>query len=150
LGVRGRENLILRPDSRCWQSFFNRDRPRFLSSAAKRASDRTESQQVSAWGFTCCRAKRRHFSCLPPGKPNFLKILLRGFKSSLISAARPHKSGGSEDEVKRYLKKFDLTTKFEQVYVSFAGETSETGRKTGNVLIVLGLQIGSILSRLNC
>ena len=80
----------------------------------------------------------------------FLKILLRGFKRSLISAARPNKSGGSEDEVNEILKKFDLTTKFEQVYVSFAGETSETGRKTGNVLIVLGLQIGSILSRLNC
>jgi hypothetical protein len=51
--------------------------------------------------------------------------------------------------VNEILKKFDLTTKFEQVYVSFAGETSEAGRETGNVLIVLGLQIGSILSRLN-
>ena len=87
---------------------------------------------------------------LPQKTRLFLKILLRGFKRSLISAARPNKSGGSEDEVNEILKKFDLTTKFEQVYVSFAGETSEAGRETGNVLIVLGLQIGSILSRLNC
>ena len=90
------------------------------------------------------------FPCLSPRKTRlFLKILLRGFKRSLISAARPNKLGGSDDGVNEILNKFDLTTKFEQVYVSFAGETSEAGRGTGNVLIVLGLQIGSILSRLN-
>jgi hypothetical protein len=82
---------------------------------------------------------QRRFPCLARRKTGlFLKILLRGFKRSLISAARPNQSGDSEDEVNEILKKFDLTTKFEQVYVSFAGETSEAGRKTGNVLIVFG------------
>ena len=33
-----------------------------------------------------------------------LKILLRGFKRSLISAARPNKSGGSEGEVNKILE----------------------------------------------
>jgi hypothetical protein len=33
--------------------------------------------------------------------------------------------------------------------MKFAGDTGEADRKVGNVLIVLGLQIGSILSRLN-
>ena len=83
------------------------------------------------------------------GNQIFSKILLHGWKSSLISAARPHTSEGSEDEVDRNIKKFALTANSEQVYVRFAGETGEADREVGNVLIVLGLQIGSILSRLN-
>jgi hypothetical protein len=74
---------------------------------------------------------------------------LRGFKRSLISAARPNKSGGSGDEVNEILNKFGLTKKSEQVYIKFAGDTGEADREIGIVLIVLGLQIGSILSRLN-
>jgi hypothetical protein len=38
----------------------------------------------------------------------FSKIQLRGFKRSLISAARPNKLGGSEDEVNEILEiRFD-------------------------------------------
>ena len=45
--------------------------------------------------------------------------------------------------------KIALTGNSEQVYVNFTSDTGEAGREIGNVLIVLGLQIGSILSRLN-
>jgi hypothetical protein len=56
-------------------------------------------------GTRSCTRQRGHFSpAFPWENPVFLKILLRGFKSSLISAARPNKSGGSEDEVKRNFK----------------------------------------------
>jgi hypothetical protein len=51
--------------------------------------------------------------------------------------------------VNKIFGKFALTGNSEQVYVNFAGDTSEADRKVGNVLLILGLQIGSILSRLN-
>ena len=52
-----------------------------------------------------CEAKKT-LSVAPPNGTNrlFSKIQLRGFKRSLISAARPNKSGGSEGKVNKILE----------------------------------------------